>query len=105
MRRLLRLRPSQLSSAQKVRLWHSPAERRYPRISRRSEVNRTHRRLRKIDANDPFETFSRTLLDCEAAKVIDARWDSKAEYLEFRPQLGPIGTLREKSAEMPCGAL
>ena len=36
-----------------VGCWHSPAERRYQRISRRSEVNRTHRRLHSIDANDP----------------------------------------------------
>jgi len=34
------------------------AERRYTRISRRSEANRTHRRFRRIDANDAAASCS-----------------------------------------------
>ena len=35
-------------------------------------------------ARDPFETFSPTLLDHQAANAMDARWDSEAEHLECR---------------------
>ena len=47
-------------------------------------------------ARDPFETFSPTLLDHQAANAMDARWDSEAEHLECRQssaRSAPFGSI------------
>ena len=74
-------------------------------VGRLSGARLTLSPQRATAALDPFEKSSRMLLDHQAANVIDARCDSEAEYLEFRPELGPTSTLRGKSVEMLCGTL
>jgi len=57
---------------------------------------RRHMLTASFTARDPFETFSPTLLDHQAANAMDARWDSEAEHLECRQssaRSAPFGSI------------
>ena len=73
------------------------------------EGEQTCRRRGQNDAIDPFETFSRTLLDYQAASVIDARLGQRGGVPPISSTARPDpGTLRgkvQKCSAAPCDGL